>query len=1149
MFPGLSSPVDLETSVLDKWEQQKIFEKLQAASSDRKAWVFYEGPPTANGTPHNGHVLTRVLKDVFPRFRTMQGYRVARKAGWDTHGLPVEVEVERLLDVHGKAAIEAYGLEKFNRACVDNVFTYVREWDELTKSIGFWVDLDDPYVTFHRHYVESVWWALSRLFDKGLLYKGHKVVWWWPQGGTTLSAAEVGLGYKTVDDPAVTVRFRDAEDASISYLAWTTTPWTLPSNVALAVNPGVDYAYCDDPDGGQVVVAADLAEAHGLEVNRRVKGADLVGRRYLPLFHFGAPEGGKAFEIVDGHHVTTKSGTGIVHTAPAYGEDDMLVAKTHGLGLLQWVGAEGTFVAGTGALEGVFCKVADKQIIRELKEKGALFKRETYRHEYPFCWRADDDPLIQFARPAWFIRTTSVKDKALENNGAVGWHPDHIKEGRFGDFLRNNVDWALSRERFWGTPLNIWTCGSCEHQVCPPSMEALREMGATGFATDVDEHLQIHRPWIDRVSVPCSKCGGTMERVPEVIDCWFDSGCMPFAQQGFPHQNVEAFRDQFPADFICEAVDQTRGWFYSLLMISTLLFDDDTCREYGLDAVGYPRPYKNCLVLGHVTDRAGRKESKSKGNYTSPFLVMRGTTRLRVLPSDELKRGTVGLKKAQVDALELGKAKVTLSAERDPDEHAIDMKIVAFDVPKKDTVVLHPEDIAALGLSGGEVWFKLPIEPPGADAFRWLFCSASPAWSNTRLSMRAIREGQREFLIRLRNVYSFFSIYANIAEEQGVFSVAARAPRPVAQRSRLDRWISSRLQSTVVEVTQHLEGYRLYEASRALLNFSDELSNWYVRRSRARFWGEGPDLEDALWTLYEVLSTLSHVLAPFVPFHAEGFFEALGCASDTCPSVHLAEWPTADVNLIDSQLEADMALVRQIASLGLASRAASKIKVRQPLASATVVLAHPDRQQAVESMAHLITEELNVRTLNFAKDASTYVDYAVKPNFKALGPRLGKDVKRVAGILATIPPEQVQAALDSGGLEITLDGASLKLTSDEIDVRVQAKGEFEAAGSAEAVVALATTIDEDLKAEGLVRELVNRVQAERKARRLGYTQRIKVWMDGDADMLGHVERWKHVLMRETLTTELSFDVPDDHLALTPVVWDIEGVSLRGWVQA
>jgi isoleucyl-tRNA synthetase len=1154
MFKRLERPVELEERIRRAWEAESLADRIDANSAGRPAWVFYEGPPTANGTPHNGHVLTRVMKDVFPRFQSMRGKRVSRKAGWDTHGLPVEVEVEKQLGLKGREQIEAYGLEAFNRACVDNVFTYVEEWNDLTRDIGFQVDLDDPYVTFHKPYVESVWWALSELYRRGLLYQGHKVVWWWAQGGTTLSAAEVGLGYKSVDDPAATVRFRDVETPHRSYLAWTTTPWTLPSNTGLAVGASIRYVVCADPaqEGDEVVCAAALAESLGLEPVADVAVSDLVGRRYRPVFEFGGPESGDPWRIVEGHHVTDDSGSGIVHIAPAYGEDDLLIGRRHDLGLLLRVGANGKFEEGTPLVGGQWFKDADKVLLRDLGDRGLLFKRDTYKHDYPFCWRASEDPLMQLARPAWFIRTTAFKDAALANNQAVDWHPEHIRDGRFGDFLRNNVDWALSRERFWGTPLNLWVCEACQATVAPTSLADLEDRGAEGIAHDVDEHLRVHRPWIDRVTLPCG-CGATMRRVPEVIDCWFDSGAMPFAQWGFPHKNVDRFRDQMPADFICEAIDQTRGWFYTLLMISTLLFDDETCAQYDLPSFGLPRPYKSCVVLGHVCDRNGFKESKSKGNYTSPNLVMRGTSKLRAIPDAALVPGTVGLLKAQIEGLELGGAAVAVSRERGGQGLRVDGPLAIASVKAKDALHVHPDDLARLGLdpvAGGTVWLTLPMDPPGADAFRWLFCAASAPWANTRLSFRAIQEGQREFLLRLRNVYQFFSIYAGIAAGQGSFDLRRGAPRPVAERDVLDRWIAHQLATTIDEVTRRLEAFELFEASRALLALSDDLSNWYVRRSRARFWGEGAELQDALWTLYEVLTTLSRAIAPFVPFFADGLFDALertpGVASDT--SVHLMPWPVPDAGARDPQLAEDMALARSVARLGLAARTASKIKVRQPLQAITVVLARPEDAARITPFLGMIEDELNVREVRFVADATALVTFHVKPDFKSLGARLGKRMKAVAAAVTSADPAAVKRAIDAGGWSVEVDGETIALGPDDVRVTVEPKPGFEAASDADAVVVLHTELDESLEAEGFVRELQNRVQTLRKELDLGYTQRIALRLLGSEKAEAAVRQFADALCGEVLCTDLDFGEPSGPGWMAKT-WEVDGEEVQGWLSA
>lgn len=1064
-YRELAAPAELEAEVLAFWKAERIFEASLSRPAPKGTFVFYEGPPTANGMPHNGHVLTRVVKDLFPRYRTMRGYKVERKAGWDTHGLPVEVEVEKLLGIHGRAAIEAYGLEPFARKCIDSVFTYTQEWEELTERIGFWIDQPNAYVTYHRSYVESVWWALSELFNKGLLYQDYKVVWWWPQGGTALSSGEVGEGYKTVDDPSVTVRFRVRGQPGVSLLAWTTTPWTLPSNVALAVNSSLDYAYVRV--GEETLIVADALRAGVLgedsEVLRVVKGSALVGLEYEPLYTMAEPSGGRAYVVVAGPHVEAAQ-TGIVHTAPAFGEDDFALRKAEGLGFLQLVGPDGKFVDGCDALTGMFCKDADKEIIRDLKDRGLLFKSETLRHEYPFCPRADQDPLIQYARPAWFIRTTSAKAQALANNASVGWSPETIRDGRFGDFLRNNVDWALSRERFWGTPLNIWICAACETRVAPASTSEIIARGGVLAETD-NPHLAVHKPWIDAVTLRCD-CGGEMRRVPEVIDCWFDSGCMPFAQWGWPHAGHAEFTRSFPADFISEAVDQTRGWFYSLLMVSTLVFDDETCRKNGLEPVGFPRPYRNCIVLGHVCDAEGKKESKSKGNYTSPDLVLKGSMKVRTVADPTLKRGQIGMKPPQVKSLGLD------AAERMTTPDGAPFEVVARPVKAKDTVAMHPDDVATYG---AVVTFAPPFPAPGSDAFRWLFFASNPPWNNTRISLKAILEGQREFLLRLKNVHQFF-----------VLNAGDHAPCMPEPSHVLDCWILHELDALTRAVTASLDAYRPYEAARALSDFVDGLSNWYVRRSRDRF--GGPDADEARDTLYAVLLTLSKLIAPFVPFMAEAMFQSLGAPG--APSVHLADWPEPAEAWQSPGLALDMSLVRELASLGLSARANVGVRVRQPLAAAEVILADSARARSLAPLLPLLREELNVREVRFSADAGAFVTFRVKPDFKALGKKLGKDMKACQTALSGMDGGSVRAAILAGGLDLALPNGNVTLSGEDVIVEVAPKEGFQASGSAAAVVALHATLDEDLYEEGLSREIISRVQASRKAMELGYDDRV-----------------------------------------------------------
>ena len=808
-----------------------------------------------------------------------------------------------------------------------------------------------------------------------------------------------------------------------------------------------------------------------------VPGSALAGWTYEPPFRFEAPSGGRSYVVVPGSHVTTDTGTGIVHTAPAFGEDDFNARREHGLGFLQLVASDGRFVPSVTPWAGRFCKEADKDIVRDLETRGVLFKKEVYRHEYPFCPRADQDPLIQYARPAWFIRTTAFKDAALRNNAEVNWLPETIRDGRFGDFLRNNVDWALSRERFWGTPLNIWTCGGCQHRVAPASAAEILARNPDAFAPGISPDLQVHKPWIDRVTFTCEKCGGTMTRVPEVIDCWFDSGCMPFAQHGFPHQNVDEFRRSFPADFISEAVDQTRGWFYSLLMISTLLFDDETCRQYGIDAVGFPRPYRNCIVLGHVCDVDGKKESKSKGNYTSPDLVLKGSMKAKVVADPSLKPGQVGFKPPQVKSLGLT-SEERMRAGETP------LEVVARPVKGKDTVHLHPDDAARLA-PDGVVELKPPFPAPGADAFRWLFYASNPPWNSTRISLKAILEGQREFLFRLKNVHQFY-----------VLNAGDHVPAPPSGAHLLDRWILSELDTLVRDCTRWLDGYRLYEPARAIQAFVEGLSNWWLRRSRDRF--DGPDAQDAQDTLHHVLQTLSRLTAPFVPFMAEAMFRSLNPDNGGPESVHLASWPEPDDARKAPALAEQMALVRELASMGLSARTAVGVRVRQPLAAAEVVLARPELASALAPLVGLLRDELNVREVRFSTDATRFVKFKVKPDFKALGARLGKDMKAVAAALATMDGGEVRDRLLHGGLAIDAGGTTHTLTSAEVVTAVEPLPGFQAAGSADAVIALHATLDEDLLEEGLAREVISRVQGIRKAWGVAYTDRIRLGVTGGA---------------------------------------------------
>ena len=1038
MFDPVSPQVafpELDATQLAFWENASIFEKTLRGGRDKKAFVFYEGPPTANGMPHPGHVLTRVMKDVFLRYRTMCGYQVPRRAGWDTHGLPVEVEVEKELGISGREAIQEYGVEAFSRKCIDSVFKYIGEWRRMTERIGFWVDFDSAYVTFHKSYIESVWWALSEMFDKGLLYQGYKVVWWWPQGGTALSSGEVGQGYKTIDDPSVMIRFPVEGEEKTSFLAWTTTPWTLPSNIALAVDPKTDYATVELEDGERLILAAALVDrVLGDDVEANIvatrKGAELVGMRYEPPFRYAEPEGGPAWQVVDADFVSLDSGSGLVHLAPAFGEDDFRVCKEKGMGFLQLLKPDGTFPDEVTDFAGRFCKEADRDIIRNLRARGVLFKEEVYRHDYPFCWRAMDDPLIQYARRSWFIRTTQEIERVKENNQGVHWEPEHIKNGRMGQFLEGNVDWALSRERFWGTPLPIWKNDETGAVESVGSVAEILERNPHAFAhfdkskaadPSLQDHLMVHKPWIDEVTWTKDGEPGVYRRVPEVIDCWFDSGCMPFAQWGFPHQNADGFERSFPADFITEAVDQTRGWFYSLMTISSLMFPERPL----------PHPFENCVVLGLMTDEKGKKLSKRDKNYTDPLVLM-------------------------------------------------------------DRV--------------------------GADAVRWALYANTVPGQNTRFFDDAATDAVREFLLKIWNVYSFFVTYANIDGWD------PNADRPALEdRPDMDRWVLAELDATVGTLRTELDDYKSHMAVRHLLGFVDGLSNWYVRRSRSRFWAadDSDDKRAAFSTLYEVLVDLTKLAAPFIPFMTETLFQNLVRKQDASApeSVHLAAFPEPDDARVDDELRTTMERVRNAVTLGQRVRNENKLKVRQPLAEAIVVVANDAERRGIDRFSSAIREELNVRDLGFTQEPTKYVEFQLLPNFRVLGPKLGKRVPACKKALAEADGSALYAEMEENAkIVVSLPDGSVELTPDEVEVRLAARADFAAASGAGQVVVLDTRLDDSLRREGLAREVINRIQRARKAMDLAYEARINVSWTADGDLAQAIEEHAERIAGETLAT-------------------------------
>jgi isoleucyl-tRNA synthetase len=1203
-----------ERAILAFWKEQRIFEKSLERTAGGTPFVFYEGPPTANGLPHNGHVLTRVIKDVFPRYKTMRGFHVARKAGWDTHGLPVEVEVEKELRIHGKAAIEAHGVEPFVRKCIDSVFRYTREWEDLTERVAFWVDLPSAYVTYHKSYVESVWWALSELFKKGLLYQGHKVVWWWAQGGTALSAAEVGLGYKDVDDPSVFVAF-PLLDTDTALAVWTTTPWTLPSNMYAAVNPKYEYAVVNgDPDkvkagwakqalAKKLVIAKDLVEGIAkklgttLTVERTFPASELIGKKYAPpfdVFAKDAPE--TAWKVIAADFVTLDAGTGIVHIAPAFGEDDFQVHRKNVGGeavIFCAVKPDGTFIPEMGKYAGRWVKEADKDLTEELKEKGLLVHAETYRHPYPFCWRADNDPLIQLARPAWYIKTTSVKDDAVANNRAVQWLPEHIKEGRMGDFLANNVDWALSRERYWGTPLNIWINDKTGKLESPSSMAEILAKNPKAFDhfteakkkdPTLSEHLVIHKPWIDQVTWENPGEDGTYRRVPEVIDCWFDSGSMPFAQWGFPHVSgsVEQLQKSFPADFISEAIDQTRGWFYGLLMISTLLFDEATQKRFGMTpARSYPHPYKTCIVLGHVSDKEGKKESKSKGNYTPPEVIL-DEVRMDFAVLDEkdaegvkAEAGIALIAREDMEGLDLtenAKVRVYVSG-AGPGVALGNVRELTLKPHKKlrrRVVVLHEQDRLHVGATPTTKKDVKPVEvpqlpkmervaivdpstpAPGADAFRWFFFAGSPPWSTTRHSLSNVRDLQKETLVKLRNVYSFFTIYANIDGFDP--STAASDPK---KRSEIDRWILSELNLLVQGVTADMDAYDVYTATGKVTAFVDALSNWYVRRSRDRFWRAADatgamdaDKRAAYETLYESLVTLARVMAPFTPYQSEGIYRNLTRGE----SVHLTSFPEPDVSLIDKTLSQTIRAVRDLVSLGLQVRTQAKLKVRQPLSVAKVILADPGLADRLAPYVDMMKDELNVLTVELLgggggeSTADEYVTYRVKPNFRTLGQKgMGAQAQQLKKTMTAMSAADAQAlvatVLASGRAtidDITIDQADLEVAFD-------AKEGYAAAGERIGVVVLDTRLDDGLRDLGYLRELLNRIQTARKETGLDFVDRIRVRIAGSERAERIAKLHEATLKSECLAMEIEVGAPNTASTVKPREIDLEGDKVQLWI--
>ncbi|HYH54277.1 MAG TPA: isoleucine--tRNA ligase [Solirubrobacterales bacterium] len=1032
--PKQSFP-ELEERVLARWREEGVFERSLVAREGAPVWSFYEGPPTANGRPGSHHVFARVFKDVYPRYKTMRGYRVPRKAGWDCHGLPVEIEVEKQLGISSKQEIEELGIAEFNRRCRESVFEYVEEWNKLTERIGFWADLDDPYVTMEDDYIESVWWSLKKLWDDERLYEGHKVVPYCPRCGTALSSHEVAQGYQDVEDPSIYVRFpllgEDGSESGESLLIWTTTPWTLPGNVAVAAAPAVTYVRARIGEE-TVIVAEALVErvlGEGAEVLDRFPGSDLVGRRYEgPVFALGDGGPQKGFEVVAGDFVTTEDGTGLVHMAPAFGEDDYAVTAANGLfdptdasSLYNPVGLDGKFSAQVTGFEGQFVKDPEvtAALIADLEGRGLLFRSQVYEHAYPHCWRCGT-PLLYYAKSSWYIATSQVRDQMLANNEEIGWHPEHVKHGRFGKWLENNVDWALSRDRYWGTPLPIWRCSEegCDGIRCIGSVAELREHARA----EVPDGLDLHRPYIDDITLRC-ECGGEMQRVLSVIDTWYDSGAMPFAQFHYPFENTDEFEERFPADYICEAQDQTRGWFYTLLAESTLLFDTSS--------------YRNCVCLGLILDPEGQKMSKSRGNVVDPWDVL--------------------------------------------DAH-------------------------------------------GADAFRWYYLTAQQPWAGYRFSVDTVGESVRQFLLTLWNTYSFWVLYANAeglgAEDfRGSFRTDDVQKEPRDDLNDLDRWALSRLQATTATVRERMDAYDCTTAGRAIAEYVEELSNWYVRLSRRRFW-EGD--RAAFATLRHALLETAAMLAPFTPFLADEIHRNL--ADDAAePSVHLRDFPAVDEALADPELEQGMEAVRLTVELGRAARAQAKAKVRQPLRRA-VIVANDAERAAIEDRAGLVTAELNVKELDFVSDESELVSYSAKPNYRALGPRFGKKMPQVAAAVESLDAAHVAQVLAEGGeIGISIEGTDHTLGPDDVTLALQPLEGYEVEAEAGHAVALQLELDDELRREGLAREIVHAVQNARKAAGLEITDRIDLTLTGDPDLLEAAQAHQDYLAGEVLATSVSFD--------------------------
>ena len=1025
--------VGMEHKVAENWKEKDIIKKNFNMNEGKRYFTFYDGPPTANGKPHVGHIETRVMKDIIPRYKVMKGYKVIRKAGWDTHGLPVELEIEKSLGISGKEQIEEYGVEKFVKKCKESVFTYVHMWEEMTNKVGYWVDMENPYVTYHNNYIESVWWALKQMWKKGLLYEGHKVMPYCPRCGTALSSHEVAQGYKDVKDLTCIAKFKVVGKENTYILAWTTTPWTLPSNLALCVNKSYEYAEIkanigtdDEPKYENYILAKDLIETvlkeTPYEIIKTFKGEELLGTKYEQLMPFAKVEG-KAFEVIHGDYVTLTDGTGIVHIAPAYGEDDSLVAKKNGIAFVNLVDKSGNFVKEVEPWAGRFVRDCNEDICKWLTNENKLFSKEKHVHSYPHCWRCDT-PLLYYPKESWFVAMSKLRDELVANNSTVNWYPETIKTGRFGKFLENVIDWGISRDRYWGTPLPVWTCEdeNCGHQECIGSIEELKEK-----ALECPEDIELHKPYIDNVYLKCPKCGGKMKRAKEVIDCWFDSGSMPFAQWHYPFENEDMFKNNFPAGFISEAIDQTRGWFYTLMAIGTALFNKS--------------PFENCIVLGHVLDEHGQKMSKSKKNGVDPMVLL-------------------------------------------------------------DSV--------------------------GADATRWHFYTCSSPWLPTRLGIKNVQETQRGFLSTLWNVYSFYVLYAEIDQFNPLEYVNFKT------ENIMDKWIISKLNTLIKEVDDKLAHYDITSAAIQIEGFTDELSNWYVRRNRERFWSENltDDKIGAYVTLYKVLTTLIKVAAPFVPFMTDEIYQNLvvGLDKNAPESVHLCLWPEVDENAINKELEKEMDLAYKIVKLGRSARNSANIKNRQPLSEMLISI-----DNLPKYYEDIVKEELNVKKVELGAEMSKYVDFEIKPNLPVLGKEYGKLIPQIRAKLAEMNQMDLATKVKNGKSEyIEIGDTQIELTADNLLVTMQGKEGFAFSGEGEIGVILETTITPELRKEGYVREVLSKVQNMRKDKGFEVLDNINLYVAGSEELEAVIKENEELIKHDTLAKKVVYHEERDNYTTTNI---------------